>query len=125
MNPVSKEEFKAMLDRQQQSGLSIRDFCINESFNRSSFHYWKSKYGFARPYNSHCNQTTVQPAIAPVSIKSPHLSSVEPSNSVENHKGEITIKFPGGVEVSFSGQAQSEIAIQMLNQICTAYVLSK
>jgi putative transposase len=44
MNPVSKEEFKAILDRQQQSGLSIRDFCSNEAYTVSSFHYWKSKH---------------------------------------------------------------------------------
>jgi putative transposase len=52
MYPVSKEEFKAILDRQQQSGLSIRDFCSNEAYTVSSFHYWKSKFGFARAYRS-------------------------------------------------------------------------
>ncbi|MDD3915013.1 MAG: IS66 family insertion sequence element accessory protein TnpB, partial [Bacteroidales bacterium] len=32
MKPVSKEEFMAILERQQKSGLSIKDFCANESY---------------------------------------------------------------------------------------------
>jgi len=42
-----------ILERQQNSGLSIKDFCSNESYAVSSFHYWKSKFGLTRPYNTH------------------------------------------------------------------------
>lgn len=70
MIPPSKEEFKAILDRQQQNGLSIRDFCSNEAYTVSSFHYWKSKFGFTRLYRSHSREDSVPPVIAPVSLKS-------------------------------------------------------
>ncbi len=125
MNPISKEEFKAILDRQQQSGLSIRDFCSNESYTVSSFHYWKSKFGFARPYRSQSREESAPPGIAPVSFKSAQLSSVSTPQLQDGSSGEITIKFPGGVEVSFSGQRQTEIALQVLNQLYSAYVLAK
>ena len=125
MIPISKEEFKAILDRQQQSGLSIRDFCSNEAYTVSSFHYWKSKFGFARPYRSQSREQVVPPAIAPVSLKSALPGSVCSSQPQDVTPGEITIKFPGGVEVSFSGQRQTEIALQVLNQLYSAYVLSK
>ena len=47
---MTKEEFKFILDRQQSSGLSVRDFCENEAYTLSSFNYWKSKFGFVRNY---------------------------------------------------------------------------
>ena len=125
MIPTSKEEFKAILDRQQQSGLSIRDFCSNESYTVSSFHYWKSKFGFARPYRSQSREEVVPPAIAPISFKSALPGSVSSSQPQDVNSGEISIKFPGGVEVSFSGHRQTEIALQMLNQLYSAYVLAK
>lgn len=125
MIPISKEEFKAILDRQQQSGLSIRDFCSNEAYTVSSFHYWKSKFGFARPYRSQSREQVVPPAIAPVSLKSALPGSVCSSQPQDVTPGEIAIKFPGGVEVSFSGQRQTEIALQVLNQLYSAYVLAK
>lgn len=125
MNPISKEEFKAILDRQQQSGLSIRDFCSNEAYTVSSFHYWKSKFGFARPYRSQIREDAIPPAIAPVSLKRAYPDSDESSQPQDVNSGEINIRFPGGVEVSFSGHRQTEIALQMLNQLYSAYVLAK
>jgi putative transposase len=125
MIPTSKEEFKAILDRQQQSGLSIRDFCSNEAYTVSSFHYWKSKFGFARSYRTRSSQEVVPPVIAPVSLKSALPGSVSSSQKQDVSPGEISIKFPGGVEVSFSGQQQTEIALQVLNQLYSTYVLAK
>jgi putative transposase len=125
MIPTSKEEFKAILDRQQQSGLSIRDFCSNEAYNVSSFHYWKSKFGFARPYRSQSREESAPVGFAPVSLKSALPDSVSSSQPQDLTSGEISIKFPGGVEVSFSGQQQTEIALHILNQLYSAYVLAK
>ena len=36
---MSKEEFLALYKRQQSSGLTIKDFCDNESYPVSCFHY--------------------------------------------------------------------------------------
>ena len=40
---MSKEEFLAVYERQQSSGLTILDFCENEAYSASCFHYWKKK----------------------------------------------------------------------------------
>ena len=32
---MSKEEFLEILSRQQQSGLTIKDFCVNEAYSRT------------------------------------------------------------------------------------------
>ena len=36
MQKMSKEEFIEILSRQQRSGLTIKDFCINEAYTESS-----------------------------------------------------------------------------------------
>lgn len=40
MRKMSKEEFLEILSRQQRSGLTIKDFCVNEAYTESSFYYW-------------------------------------------------------------------------------------
>ena len=42
---MTKEKFISVLFRQQQSGLSVHDFCENEGYSRSRFYLWKQKYG--------------------------------------------------------------------------------
>lgn len=44
---MSKEEFLSVYERQQASGLTIKDFCENEAYSFSCFHYWKKKFGLA------------------------------------------------------------------------------
>lgn len=51
MQKMSKEEFIEILSRQQRSGLTIKDFCINEAYTESSFYYWKGKFGLSRRYH--------------------------------------------------------------------------
>lgn len=50
---MSKEEFLSVYERQQASGLTIKDFCENEAYSSSCFHYWKKKFGLSRTYTSH------------------------------------------------------------------------
>ena len=50
---MSKEEFLSVYERQQASGLTIKDFCENETYSSSCFHYWKKKFGLSRSYTSH------------------------------------------------------------------------
>ena len=74
-----------ILKRQQESGLSVKDFCFNLSENK------------------------------------PALKTVPSVNII----GEIKIKLPGGIQVSFIGSTQTEAAIKLVAQICSAHVLPK
>ena len=113
-----------ILERQQSSGLSIKDFCTNESYTVSSFHYWKSKFGLTRPYNNHSRVTAVE-KLAPISFNLPESKSAPKAALTGNNKGEIRIKLPGGIQVSFIGTSQTEAAINLLAQICSSHVLPK
>jgi putative transposase len=122
MKPISKEEFIMILERQQESGLNIKDFCENESYTRSSFYYWKSKYGLTRPYNNHVRDTSPG-KLAPININLPVKKPVPSPPAGRDGRGEIIIKLPSGVQISFKGSAQSGIAMSLLDQILSCHVL--
>ena len=122
MQPISKEEFTKILERQQKSGLSIKDFCENESYTRSSFYYWKSKYGLGRSYNNHAGNSAFM-ELAPISVNPPAKRPPSSHAAKKAHGGEITVNLPGGVRVSFKGCAQCEMAMGLLDQIFSCHVL--
>jgi len=74
MKPVSKESL-AILECQQKSGLSIKDFCTKESYSVSSFHYWITKFGLTRPNNNNAPEATTY-LLAPFRVNLPVKNSV-------------------------------------------------
>ena len=99
MRKMSKEEFLEILSRQQRSGLTIKDFCVNEAYTESSFYYWKGKFGLSRPYHG---ERSSSGEFAPINLTSPSTSN--PSyDRVAMGSGEIQIEFPGGIIARFSG----------------------
>jgi hypothetical protein len=40
---LTKSKFLALYHRQQESGLTVKEFCTNEGIAPSTFHYWKKK----------------------------------------------------------------------------------
>lgn len=116
---MSKDDFLAILSRQQQSGLTIKDFCENESYSVSCFHYWKSKYGLNRPYGSSGSSST---EFAPVRFRPASSPSSKglPGNPTD---GAITIEFPNGVKIHFRGNSESGTAMQVITQLCHSHVL--
>lgn len=115
---MSKEDFLAILSRQQQSGLTIKDFCENESYSVSCFHYWKSKYGLNRPYGSGSPSSPTE--FAPVSFRAASSPALSATGSAD---GAITIEFPNGVKIHFRGSSESGTALQVITQLCHRHVL--
>jgi len=40
---LNESKFLELYNRQQESGLNVKDFCSNESINESTFYYWRKK----------------------------------------------------------------------------------
>lgn len=121
MQKMSKEEFMEILSRQQRSGLTIKDFCLNEAYTESSFYYWKGKFGLSRPYHVDRHSPSLD-EFAPVSLTSSSVSHPACDRAATG-SSEIRIEFPGGIIAHFSGLAESQAAIQLLTQICSRHVL--
>jgi putative transposase len=118
---MSKEEFLAILDRQQQSGLSIKDFCSNEVYSVSCFHYWKSKYNLNRSSGSVSSPSFTE--FVPVSLRPASGSSSKELSGNGNREGAITIEIPNGVKIHFHGNSGSGTALQVITQLCQHHVL--
>ena len=89
---MSKEEFLALYQRQQSSGLTIKDFCDNESYPASCFHYWKKKYGLSHPYTKHTEPTG--DSFIPLNIN--HTPAI-PTSSCGDRR--VTIELPSGIKI--------------------------
>lgn len=118
---MSKDDFLAILDRQQQSGLSIKDFCANEAYPVSCFQYWKSKYGLTRPYGSGSHSSSTE--FAPVSFRSASSALSKGLGNECSSDGAITIEFPTGVKIHFRNTCESGTALQVITQLCHHHVL--
>ena len=40
---LKEARYKELLDQQQESGLTIKEFCSNQGVAPATFHYWKKK----------------------------------------------------------------------------------
>ena len=99
---MSKEEFLALYKRQQSSGLTIKDFCDNESYPASCFHYWKKKYGLSHPYTKHTEPTG--DSFIPLNIN--HTPAI-PTSSCGDRR--VTIELPSGIKIHLNILSNPEI----------------
>lgn len=116
---MRKEEFLTIRDRQQESGLSIKDFCANESYPASSFYYWQSKFGLSRSY-----RTSPGPSnqFAPICFPAGKISSTSSVDSSSIVPG-ISIELPNGVKVHFTGSSALDTALGFITQLLGSHVL--
>lgn len=114
---MTKEEFKFILDRQQSSGLSVRDFCENEAYTLSSFNYWKSKFGFVRNHQKACVSD-----FHPIEIKN---TTQDLPTRVKEDGFNIEVVFPSGLKIRLKDIRDLESASSIINKTMAAYVLSE
>jgi transposase-like protein len=49
---LSESKFLKLYQRQQESGLTVKDFCSNEGIAHSTFYYWRKKFRNSRGANN-------------------------------------------------------------------------
>lgn len=113
---MSKEEFLAVYERQQSSGLSIRDFCENEAYSVSCFHYWKKKFGLSRAYTNHPDKAPDAPFI-PLNFS--HVGK-HPSST----NSDVLIELPSGINIRLDSRANPELTFGLIHKLCS-HVLSE
>ncbi len=136
---MTKEKFISVLFRQQQSGLSIADFCENEGYSRSRFYLWKQKYGITeRELLAEASRLGVKDNFVPILINgdapSPGISHDVPLPSPQptvpfplkgKDNSEISLELPNGLKLRFKGASGCEAALNLISKIYNANVLPK
>jgi putative transposase len=126
---MTREAFHLLLKRQRNSGLTIRAFCLNESYSPTNFYYWKSKYrSRATTDGTDSEMSKVSEDFIPLRFPVPHQpvspSPVEGFPEVREMNG-ITIELPTGTKIHFSGSVGTQAGIGFITQMYSSHVLSQ
>jgi len=116
---MRKDDFLAIRERQLQSGLSIKDFCENESYPASSFYYWQSKFGLSRSYGTTSDLSDQLTPIRFPASKVERVSAVDPPSVTSD----ISIELPNGIKVHFAGSSASDTALCFFTKLLNSHVL--
>lgn len=118
---MTKDVFLAIYDRQRASGLSIKDFCENESYPAASFYYWKSKFGLG---HSSRTPAAIAGEFAPIHFP---VNKSGTSSSTDTHSvdGGIILELPNGLKVHFTGSSAADTTLHFITQLCSSHVLPK
>lgn len=99
----NQKEFESVYDRYKQSGLQLKDFCLNEGIYSSKFYYWKKKL------KDQQRETQGPSGFIPIVFNAAKIpinsADCESQPSVENHLScdkIIEIVYPNGVIVRMS-----------------------
>ncbi|HKL71748.1 MAG TPA: hypothetical protein VJ855_03750 [Marinilabiliaceae bacterium] len=115
----NKKEFESVYDRFESSGLSVKDFCINEGIYTSKFYYWLKKLRDQQQESEHSS------GFVPIVFNTPPTpikkSICEGKSLPENHltsSDVIEIVYPNGVlvRIPFQTDIKHLQSLILLNQ---------
>ena len=104
--------------RQQQSGLSIRGFCVEESLSEASFHWWRREL----PRRQAQSRIGPPPKLQPASPGSPPAAQFVPVTVAPSSPcSSIEIALPGGVII----RVPPGCCCQLLREVLAALEASR
>ena len=119
--PMVRNQFIQINNRRLMNGLTIKEFCEQEGYSLNSFNYWLKKYRLSKSYNkkelpegtfSEIKLSDSKPDAANNPLPSPHIDNEE-----------ISLDFPNGFHIRFSGKSNSATAMDLVAKILSANVL--
>jgi len=122
--PMTKRAFLALLERQRKSGLSMKEFSMNEGYSPSNFYYWKSKFCVPNSQvSANCGENDVSEDFVPVLFLVSDRFTPSASEDSPKVVNEIIIELPAGVKIHFRGTNESKVALGLISKICSGHVL--
>ncbi|HAH23160.1 MAG TPA: IS66 family insertion sequence hypothetical protein [Prolixibacteraceae bacterium] len=102
---LNEKKFRAIYDEFLSSGLSVRDYCLNQHFNEAKFYYWQNKLKADLPPKS-----GFVPVVFDNRGEIPSRRTSLTDHPLIAKKGDTPapavfceISYPGGVSVKLSG----------------------
>ena len=108
---LNEEKFKEIYDQYRESGLTVRDFCLNQRIGEAKFYYWQHKL-------RHSNTRSASGEFVPMVLTHPRqsneLSVVKNDESIVvpgQHSSDISceIAYPNGTIVKLKGQLSADL----------------
>jgi len=115
---MNEKEFRSIYNDFLESGLTLRDFCSNQSMNEGKFFYWQNKLkgllppkrGFV-PVLFSSNQQDPSPEL-PAAINNYPQREIKQTSSMVSLTCEIS--YPNGIKVKVNGLADLEMVRSLL-----------
>jgi len=124
-SPMTKRAFLSIFERQRSSGLSAREFCLNEGYAPANIYYWKGKFcSSSSPSSTGSHTNEHSEAFAPVRFSVPqrHLAP-STAEDLQESRNEIMLELPSGIKIHFRVVNESKVVLGIINQICSTHVL--
>lgn len=117
---LNEEKFKEIYDQYRESGLTVRDFCLNQRIGEAKFYYWQNKL---RHNNNRSASGEFVPMVLTHPRQSNELSVVKNDESIVlpgQHSSDISceIAYPNGTVVKLKGQLSAGL-------LCSLFHLDK
>lgn len=111
---LNEKKFRELYSGYLESGLTIRDYCVNQQMNEATFYYWQNKLkgqlppkrGFVPVTFEHGRQACQVPA------QEQDLTHSHPA--VSNKAISCEISYPNGVLVKLNGLPDAQILSSLL-----------
>ena len=108
--------FQDLLKRQQESGLTVRDFCANEGLVPSTFYYWLKK----------CKTKAAQPkTFIPLTIEGAHLPAHKKNNHLRHQVVTNDMDAPVFLELVFPNgtvlKVRNQVDLPLLQKLVHLY----
>ena len=103
---LNEKKFKEIYDQYRESGLTVRDFCLNQRIGEAKFYYWQHKL-------RHSNNRSASGEFVPMVLTHPRqsneLSVVKNEESIvvsgqQSTEISCEIAYPNGTIVKLKGQ---------------------
>jgi hypothetical protein len=113
---LNEKKFQAIYSEFVESGLTIRDYCVNQQMNEAKFYYWQNKLkgqlppkrGFVPVIFENRRQTSQ----VPVQVKD--LPGTHSHPAVSNKTISCEISYPNGVLVKLNGLPDAQMLKSLL-----------
>lgn len=108
--------FQDLLNRQKESGLTVRDFCANEGIVPSTFYYWLKK----------CKTKQAQPKVfIPLTIGGEQLLAHKKNHHLRSHSSVKEMETPVLLELVFPNgtvlKVRNQVDLPLLQRLVHLY----
>lgn len=118
---MSKSAFLEIHRRQQLIGLTVKDFCAQEGFSKTSYYHWRSQFGLT-DRSTVSDPVPPEKRMIPIEVKDTEGKSFKeasiatPSSPESSYSEGITMKLPNNVSFHFDGDS-CKIAVGIINKV--------
>ena len=91
--------FSELIRQQEESGLTIKDFCFNQGIARSTFHYWRKKLRKTKREKGFI-PIVVNPSISSIPCRTNHSSRQAGSHKgIDQDNVFLELVYPNGTQL--------------------------